>query len=92
MGGVLAGLALVAAAAVGHAQGPINFSAAVDRITIADFKKLLGENGTLVVDVRDQQSYQLGHIPGAILIPLADLPAKAADLKKEKRPIVTYCS
>jgi sulfur dioxygenase len=45
-----------------------------------------------VVDVREQDEYRgpLGHIRGSILIPLSELPTRAAELSKEK-PIVTVC-
>ena len=46
----------------------------------------------LIRDVRDEQSYVMGHIPGAILIPLEQIEQKAATLKGEPRLIVTYCS
>ncbi|MCP5145287.1 MAG: MBL fold metallo-hydrolase [Gammaproteobacteria bacterium] len=45
-----------------------------------------------VVDVRepDEFSGPLGHIPGAILIPLGELNARAAELPGD-RPLVTVC-
>lgn len=32
------------------------------------------ENGALVVDVREPDEYESGHIPGAILVPLSTVP------------------
>jgi sulfur dioxygenase len=45
-----------------------------------------------VVDVRDDEEFNgpLGHIPGAQLVPLATLGARAAELPRDK-PIVTVC-
>ena len=53
------------------------------RIPMTEFKKLQADNNVLVIDVRDQQSYELGHIPGARSIPLGSLlePARVAELK-----------
>ncbi len=46
--------------------------------------------GAIVVDVREPGDYKSWHYPGAINIPLADLPKRAEELPKG-RPIVLYC-
>jgi rhodanese-related sulfurtransferase len=43
-----------------------------------------------VVDVRPREEYVAGHIPGAISVPLADLPTRLRDLRK-RHDIVAYC-
>jgi sulfur dioxygenase len=45
-----------------------------------------------IVDVREDTEYSgpLGHIHGAVLIPLGDLAARAGDLARE-RPVVAVC-
>jgi glyoxylase-like metal-dependent hydrolase (beta-lactamase superfamily II)/rhodanese-related sulfurtransferase len=45
-----------------------------------------------IVDVREPNEFEgsLGHVPGAILIPLGSLTERAGELSKE-RPIVTVC-
>jgi rhodanese-related sulfurtransferase len=43
-----------------------------------------------VVDVRPREEYVAGHIPGAISLPLADLPKRLRDLRKH-RDVVAYC-
>ena len=45
----------------------------------------------VIVDVRDRQEYEAGHIPGAINIPAATFAAGSGVLDKEKRVIV-YCN
>lgn len=45
----------------------------------------------LVLDVRSTESFDAGHVPGALNIPLMDLAGKLATLPKDKT-IVTYCS
>ena len=64
------------------------------RISMAEFKKLQAENKVIVIDVRDAQSYELGHIPGARSIPLGSLlaPAHVTELKATTKPIVLYCA
>jgi rhodanese-related sulfurtransferase/DNA-binding transcriptional ArsR family regulator len=43
-----------------------------------------------VIDVGPREEYVAGHIPGAISVPLADLPKRLRDLRK-RRDIVAYC-
>jgi sulfur dioxygenase len=48
----------------------------------------------LILDVREPEEFdgELGHIPGAVLIPLQDLPVRAAEIEVHKeRPVVVVC-
>lgn len=63
----------------------------VERVTTAELEKLLKEGKAIVVDVRSQAMYDLGHIAGAKLIPLPEFEARAKELPRDKM-IVTYCS
>ncbi|MGE5360186.1 MAG: rhodanese-like domain-containing protein [Bacteroidales bacterium] len=67
-------------------------SANAPRISLPEFKALLAHGNVLVLDVRDADSYKAGHLPGAVLLPLAEIGQHIAELKAEKRPIVTYCA
>jgi rhodanese-related sulfurtransferase len=62
------------------------------RIGWDEFKKLYDEKRVVVVDVRDEGSFEAGHIPGSRSVPLEEVEKRAADLKKLKKPIVTYCA
>jgi precorrin-6B methylase 2 len=62
------------------------------RIDVESFKRLVADGNVLVIDVRDPDSYRDGHLPGAILMTPDTLEARAAELRAETRPIVTYCS
>jgi len=44
----------------------------------------------LVLDVRQPEEYEAGHIPGAKLIPLGELEARQGELERGKK-IITYC-
>jgi rhodanese-related sulfurtransferase len=47
--------------------------------------------GTLqLIDVRQPREYEEGHIPGAILIPLNELPRRIVEIDRE-REIIVYC-
>ena len=62
-------------------------------ITPAGLKKLLDRlpNNVCVVDVRDVEGYDAGHIPGARNIPVETLVSSFYTLPKDKM-IVTYCT
>ena len=66
--------------------------ASVPRMSLSEFKKAVDGGLVLVVDVRDAASYAGWHIPGAISIPLTDVEKAAPELKRAKKPIVTYCA
>lgn len=63
----------------------------VNRISAIEARKFFDENpDLLLIDVRQPEEYRQGHIPGAILMPLPDLPDRLMDIPID-RPIVTYC-
>jgi rhodanese-related sulfurtransferase len=64
----------------------------IPRMSLPEFKKALESGQLLAIDVRDAESYGIGHIPGAMLIPLGDVAKKAAELKATKKTLVTYCA
>lgn len=63
----------------------------VPRISAEDLKEKYNTGKVLIVDVRDQASYDANHIKGALHIPLASIEANLDLLPKEKE-IVTYCT
>jgi rhodanese-related sulfurtransferase len=58
---------------------------------VGDLKRLLQDQGTLLVDVREPSEFRSGHIPGAINIPLRSL-TQSLDQIPEERLVVLYCS
>jgi 3-mercaptopyruvate sulfurtransferase SseA len=63
----------------------------VRRITTDELEALMKSGEAFVVDVRNQDSYDLGHIPGSKVIPAAEIGNHLKDLPRDKM-IVTYCS
>ena len=61
------------------------------RVTIQELEDLVKENKAVVIDVRNQESYDAGHIPGAKLIPAGEIVNHINELPKDKL-IITYCS
>ena len=68
----------------GHADG-------ARRITTAELETMLKNGEAFVVDVRNQDSYNIGHIPGARLIPAGEILNHVNELPRDKT-LVTYCS
>jgi rhodanese-related sulfurtransferase len=70
------------------------------RITQAQFKKLIAAKDVIIVDTRNPDAYERGHIPGALLLPLegqltwSDEKQKSVvePLKHARKPVVTYCA
>jgi predicted sulfurtransferase len=83
---------LAMALALATALGVPALAQEAERIELAEFQKLYADKQVLVVDVRDEGSFDNGHIPGAINIPLGTEDHRILPLKTEKRPIVTYCA
>jgi rhodanese-related sulfurtransferase/rubrerythrin len=48
------------------------------------------EGDVIVLDVRQPQEYRSGHLPGAVFIPLPELPDRIAELDRSK-PVLAYC-
>jgi rhodanese-related sulfurtransferase len=53
---------------------------------------LANENAPLLLDVRTPEEFAAGHVPGATLVPVQELEARAAELAEyEQRGVITYC-
>ncbi|GAX91144.1 rhodanese-like domain-containing protein [Effusibacillus lacus] len=52
----------------------------------ADFLK--EKKDLVLLDVRQPEEYEAGHIPGAVLIPLGELESRIDELDKEKEYLV----
>ena len=75
-------------------QTPVTDTAFADgaaRITIADLQEKIKNKEVFLVDVRNQASFDAGHIPDSKLIPSGEILNHLDELPKDKL-IVTYCS
>ena len=61
------------------------------RITREEAMKMVKEHKAVYVDVRSKEQFDLAHIPGAINIPLSELPNRWKDLPFGKF-LITYCA
>ena len=62
-------------------------------ITAEEAKQIMdSEEGYIILDVRTQEEYDEGHIPGAILIPNTEIEEKAEGVLTDKdQLILVYC-
>jgi len=61
-----------------------------ERISPQQAKDLIDNQEAQIVDIRDPGSYQLGHIPNAVLLDNNNLAQFIADADQSK-PLVVYC-
>ena len=72
-------------------QVPTTYADGAPRITIVELQKKIKDKEVFIVDVRNQASFDVGHLPGAKLIPADQILNHVNELPKDKL-IVTYCS
>ena len=67
--------------------------AAYVNITAEEAKEIMDtEEGYIILDVRTQEEYDEGHIPGAILIPNTEIEKRAEEeLTDKDQLILVYC-
>lgn len=46
------------------------------------------QNGAFILDVRQPEEWNAGHIPGAMLIPLGDLQKRLTEVPKDRQVVV----
>ncbi len=65
--------------------------AASGEISVEELKKRLdAQEPVFVLDVRNPNEFQIGRIPGTVLIPLPELPQRLAELPRD-REILVHC-
>ncbi|MCX6968155.1 MAG: FAD-dependent oxidoreductase [Verrucomicrobia bacterium] len=79
----------------GGAKDPVNFAGMIAANALrgdnplADWNQL-GTDGAFLLDVRDPDEFEEGHIPGASNLPLNELRTRMGELPRE-REIAVYC-
>ena len=59
-------------------------------VTGEDARKLVAA-GAGLLDVRTAGEFRSGHVPGAVNIPVQELPRRLNDVGAKDRPVVVYC-
>ena len=73
-------------------RAPDQFFKEVPSISVDEAKRLMKEKDPdeyNLIDVRQPREYELEHIPGAQLIPVAQIDGRAHEIDKGK-PIIVY--
>ena len=86
-------LALMLLTACGQEKEKPQKEEAYMNITAQEAKNLMdSEEGYVILDVRTQEEYAQGHIPGAILIPDYEISTKAEELLPDQNQLIlVYC-
>ncbi|NDL67080.1 rhodanese-like domain-containing protein [Clostridiales bacterium F-3ap] len=84
---------LLAACAQGGTPGAGGSAPEYRKITPEEAKTVMdGQEPFVLVDVRTKEEYDGGHIPGALLLPDADIERLAPDMLPDKEAkILLYC-
>jgi DNA-binding transcriptional ArsR family regulator len=62
----------------------------IEELGIRELKQRLSVGDIVLIDVRPEQEYASGHIPGSLSYPLKELEKKIGELPKKQR-ILAYC-
>jgi rhodanese-related sulfurtransferase len=61
-------------------------------VTLDDLRTRMRDHRVVILDVLASEKYAKGHIPGAINIPVKDIPARAPiELPDRSQEIIVYC-
>jgi len=63
----------------------------VEELTPAEVNERVQEGDVRVIDTRPPAQYEQGHIPGAVNVPLGDLPARVSDIDWDDTDVVCAC-
>ncbi len=63
---------------------------ALETLTREQLWQRMQDQSVTVIDVRPQEEYRQGHLPGALVIPLSELKNKIKELPPD-RQVVAYC-
>ena len=79
----------------GGAKDPVNFAGMIASNALRGDNPLadwgqLGSDGVFLLDVRDPNEFEEGHIPGAVNLPLNQIRSRMAELPRD-REIWAYC-
>jgi len=62
----------------------------LEPVSIKELRRRMREGDITVIDVRPEEEYLAGHIPGALSIPVAQLKRRLAEIPK-RNDVVAYC-
>ena len=63
----------------------------VARIGLADARARFQQSGVVFLDTRSAQEYADSHIPGAVNIPLPEIPTRFSEIPRDAE-VIAYCT
>ena len=63
---------------------------ALEEVDAQELLRRVKSGETILIDVRPEEGFRAGHIPGAISVPISELKARLKDLPK-RTEIAAYC-
>ncbi len=87
---LLLGPSILQADRSGTGSTPVQSSAL--KVSAGELNDLVSRGKVILVDVRSREAYDRAHLPGALSVPLDELPSRVDELRASQQDIVTYCS
>ncbi len=88
---VLLAVLLVGCTAPAAETAEADLPAAFENVSPEGFESLMKEEH-LLLDVRTQEEYDVGHIADAVLIPVDELPDRISEIEAyQDMPVLVYC-
>lgn len=63
---------------------------ALEPVSLRELRRLMRDDSVTVVDVRPEEEFRAGHIPGALSIPVRELKRRLRELPRA-REVIAYC-
>lgn len=87
---------VLASACSGAHEGEARAAVAGDETPSAKARRLVREDGALLLDVRSAEEFAAGHVEGAVLMPHDEIATRLPELDQQlagdrTRPLVIYC-
>ena len=74
----------------GVVEAYLQYREELEAVDAAELMERLSDEGVVVLDVRPEEEYQAGHIPGALSVPVDALEAALQTLPRDQE-MVAYC-
>jgi glyoxylase-like metal-dependent hydrolase (beta-lactamase superfamily II)/rhodanese-related sulfurtransferase len=64
----------------------------MNRVGVGELAQLLRDDAVTLVDLRDDDEYALGHVPGSLHIPWREVSGRSPDAVASGKPVVVACA
>ena len=73
--------------------GNTSANGSYEQISQQEAKTMMGTQDVIILDVREQEEYDSGHIPGAVLLPVGTISEEtaAAVIPEKDSVVLVYC-